>query len=102
MVVNPDTVATQMEDATIFGLIAVLKSHIGIKDGRVEQSNFHDFSLLRFNEMPEVETVIIDSNKYPEGIREPAVPSIGSAIDNALFAATEQRRRFLPLSSISL
>ena len=97
MVVNPDIVAAQMEGAITFGLTAALKSQISIKEGRVEQSNFHDFPLLRFDEMPEVETIIIKSNKSPEGIGEPGVPSIAPAVANAVFAATGSRQRKLPL-----
>lgn len=97
MVVNPDTVAAQMEGAITFGLSAVLKGQITIRDGRVEQSNYHDFPILRFDEMPVVDTIIINSEKSPEGIGEPGVPSIGPAVANALFSATGQRQRSLPL-----
>ena len=96
-VVNPDTVRAQMEGAVTFGLTAALKSEISIKGGRVEQSNFHNFPVLRFDEMPEVETIIIKSNKSPEGIGEPGVPSIAPALANAVFAATGIRQRKLPL-----
>ena len=100
MIVNPDIVRSQMEGAITFGLTATLKNEITIKDGRIEQSNFHDFPLLRFDEMPEIEVVIIKSNKSPEGIGEPGVPSIAPAVANAVFAATGSRQRKLPLKFI--
>ena len=103
LVVNPDTVISQLEGAIAFGLSAALKGQITIKDGRVEQSNFHDFPILRFDEMPNVDVVIVKSKKdSPEGVGEPGVPSIGPAVANALFAATGQRQRSLPLRSLSL
>jgi isoquinoline 1-oxidoreductase beta subunit len=98
LIVNPDNVISQLEGAITFGLSAALKGKITIKNGRVEQSNFHDFPVLRFDEMPDIDVVIIKNKKEsPEGIGEPGVPSIAPAVANALFAATGQRHRNLPL-----
>lgn len=98
MVVNPDTVKAQMEGAIVFGLSAALKGKITFNNGSPEQSNYHDFPILKFSEMPIIETIIIDSEKSPEGIGEPGVPSIGPAIANAYFAATGIRKYTLPIS----
>lgn len=95
--INPDQIAAQLESAVVFGLTAALKSAISIKDGRVEQSNFHDFPLLRFDEMPSVETHIIRSTESPSGIGEPGVPPIAPAVANAVFAATGKMPRKLPI-----
>ena len=68
-----------------------------LADGRVQQSNFHDQPLLRLNEAPAIETVIVPSIEHPEGVGEPGVPPIAPAVANALFALTGQRLRSLPL-----
>lgn len=99
-VVNPDTVRQQMESAITFGLSATLKGKVTLRDGRVEQSNFHDFPILRFDEMPQIDTIIINSGDSPEGVGEPGVPSIGPAVANAVFAATGKRIRTLPLGIV--
>ncbi len=97
MVVNPDTVAAQMESGIVYGLTAALKGKITIKNGRVEQSNFHDYPMLRIDEMPEVEVHIVPSQAPPGGIGEPGVPPIAPALCNAIFAATGKRVRNLPI-----
>jgi CO/xanthine dehydrogenase Mo-binding subunit len=97
MVVNPDTVRAQMEGGIVFGLTAALKNGIDVEDGRVVQSNYHDYPLLRFDEMPAVEVHIIDSTADPSGIGEMGVPPIAPAVANAVFDATGQRLRSLPL-----
>ncbi len=96
-VINPDGVRAQMESAIVFGLTAALKSAITIEDGKVQQSNFHDFSLLTMQETPQVETYIIKGTRPPAGVGEPGVPPIAPAVANAVFAATGQRLRRLPL-----
>lgn len=88
IVINPDIVKQQMEGSIIFGLSAATKSKITIKDGRVEQSNFHDYPILRMNEVPEIEVLIVDNAESPEGIGEPGVPPIAPALANALLAQT--------------
>ena len=96
-VVNPDTVAAQMEGGIVFGLTAALYGAITLKDGRVEQANFRDYPLLRMNEMPAVEVHIVPSRHNPGGVGEPGVPPIAPAVANAVFAATGKRLRRLPI-----
>ncbi len=97
--VNPRGIQSQVESAIAFGLTATIKSAITIKDGRVEQSNFHDFPLLRMHEMPQVEVHIVPSGEPPTGLGEVAVPLIGPAVANAVFAATGKRIRKLPITT---
>ena len=96
--VNPDVIRAQMEGGIGFGLSAALYSAITLKDGMVEQSNFHDYPMLRINEMPVVEVHIVASSDKPTGVGEPGVPPIAPAVANALAAATGKRLRKLPLS----
>jgi isoquinoline 1-oxidoreductase subunit beta len=95
--VNPDNVRAQMEGGIGFGLSAALYGRITLKDGAVEQSNFHDYPVLRIAEMPKVEVHIVPSADKPTGVGEPGVPPIAPALANALAAATGQRLRVLPL-----
>ncbi len=95
--VNPNIVAQQMESAVLFGLSAALSGEITIKNGRVEQTNFHDYPVLRMGQAPQVETIIIASAEPPEGVGEPGTPPIAPAVANALFVLTGQRLRSLPL-----
>jgi isoquinoline 1-oxidoreductase beta subunit len=97
LVVNPNIVAQQMESAVIFGLSAALGGEITIKDGKVEQGNFGDYPVLRMDQAPEVETVIIKSAEPPEGVGEPGVPPLAPAVAQAVFKLTGQRLRSLPL-----
>jgi isoquinoline 1-oxidoreductase subunit beta len=97
MTVNPDIVKRQIESAIVYGLTAALYGKITFKDGRVEQSNFHDYRMLRMNEMPKVEVHIVPSTEAPGGIGEPGTPAIAPAVANAIFAATGKRIRKLPL-----
>ncbi|MFC5511272.1 molybdopterin cofactor-binding domain-containing protein [Massilia jejuensis] len=97
IVVNPNIVAQQMESAVVFGLSAALGGEITIKEGRVQQSNFGDYPLLRFDRAPQVETVIVPSAAPPEGVGEPGVPPVAPAVAAALFKLTGQRLRSLPL-----
>ncbi len=99
MVVNPDTIAAQMESGIVYGLTAALKGEITLEKGRVEQSNFHDYPLLRIDEMPEVEVHIMQSHESPGGIGEPGTPVIAPAVVNAIFAATGRPVRRLPIRS---
>ena len=95
--VNPDNVRAQMEGGIGFGLSAALHSAITFKDGMVEQSNFHDYPLLRINEMPRVDVHIVPSTAAPSGVGEPGTPVIAPAVANALAAATGKRVRSLPI-----
>lgn len=94
---NPNIIKQQMESGIVFGLTAAMKAAITFKDGAVEQSNFHDLPVLRMDEMPKVDVVIITSTKAPSGLGETGVPPVTPALANALFAATGQRLRTLPL-----
>jgi isoquinoline 1-oxidoreductase beta subunit len=95
--VNPAAVAAQMESGVVFGLSAALYGELLFKGGRVQQSNFHDYPLLRVHEMPRVETYIVPSTEKPGGVGEPGVPPVAPAVANAVFAATGQRLRQLPM-----
>ena len=96
--VNPDIIAAQMESAVAFGLSAALHGAITFRNGRVEQSNFHDYPIIRMNEMPRVETHIVRNSEKPGGIGEPGVPPVAPAVANAVFAATGVRLRTLPMT----
>lgn len=95
--VNPDTVRAQVEGGIAFGLTAALKSNITIDRGQVAQSGFRDFPILTIGEMPKVEVIVTASREDPSGAGECAVPPIAPAVANAIFAATGQRLRSLPL-----
>ncbi len=95
--VNPDVIRAQMEGGIGFGLSAALYGAITLKDGAVEQSNFHDYPVLRIDAMPTIDVHIVPSNDKPTGVGEPAVPVIAPAVANALASATGQRIRNLPL-----
>jgi isoquinoline 1-oxidoreductase beta subunit len=101
-VINPDTVVAQMEGGIVFGLTAALKADITVENGRVQQSNFHDYPLLRIDEMPAIEVHIVPSDAEPSGIGEMGVPPIAPAIANAIFAATGKRVRHLPIRAEDL
>ncbi len=96
-VVNPDGVEAQMQSGIVYGLSAALYGEITFSDGRVEQSNFHDYPVLRMLEMPRVEVHIVRSNEKMGGVGEPGTPPIAPAVANALFALTGKRLRRLPL-----
>ena len=102
MTVNPDTVAAQMESGIVFGLSAALWGAITLKEGRVEQGNFNNYSILRMRDMPEVQVHIVPSREEPTGIGEPGVPPIAPAVANAVFMATGRRIRRLPIGSEAL
>ena len=98
LAVNPDNVRAQMEGGIGYGLSAALFGAITIKDGAASQSNFHDYRVLRINEMPAVDVHIVPSTDKPTGVGEPGVPPIAPAVANAFAAATGKRLRALPLS----
>ena len=87
-----------MESGITFGLSAALFGAITLKNGRVEQGNFNDYTLVRMQDMPRVEVHIIDSSEPPGGVGEPGVPPIAPAVANALFASTGARLRSLPMT----
>ncbi|NDG14458.1 MAG: xanthine dehydrogenase family protein molybdopterin-binding subunit [Betaproteobacteria bacterium] len=94
--INPDLIAQQMEGSVAFGLSAALYGRIQLNKGRVQQSNFHDYPILRMPDMPKVDTFIIPSDATPEGVGEPGTPPVAPAVANALFTLTGQRLRSLP------
>ncbi len=96
-VINPDTVEAQMEGGIVFGLTAALKASVSFENGRVQQTNFHDYPLLRMDEAPVVEVYIVPSTETPTGIGEMSNPVIMPAVANAIFAATGKRLRRLPI-----
>lgn len=97
LAVTPDIVKQQMESGIIFGLSAALYGEINIDNGRVRQSNFHDYPVLRLHDSPDIEVHIVASEADPAGVGEPATAVIAPAIANAVFAATGSRLRSLPL-----
>ena len=101
MFVNPDTIEAQMQSAIVYGLTAALKGAITIDGGRVQQSNFHDYEMLRLADMPLVEVHIVPSTEAPGGVGEPGTPPIAPAVCNAIFAATGKRIRKLPIGTVA-
>ena len=100
-VVNTDTIAAQMQGGVVFGLSAALYGEITIENGRVKQSNFNDYPVLRMPEMPVVEVHIVPSTDTLGGIGEPSVPPTAPAVCNAIFAAAGKRIRRLPIGRIT-
>jgi isoquinoline 1-oxidoreductase beta subunit len=95
---NPSGVIMQMESAINYGLTAALYGEITFADGKVEQSNFHDYPILRINEAPEIFVTIVNSGAAMGGAGEPGTPPIAPAVANAIYAATGKRVRKLPIS----
>jgi isoquinoline 1-oxidoreductase beta subunit len=102
IVVNPDTVRAQIQSAVIFGITAALYGEITLKNGRVEQSNFDSYQILRMHEAPDVEVHIVQNSEPPGGIGEAGTSAIVPAVTNAIFAATGKRLRTLPVDTIAL
>jgi len=100
MHVNPSTIEAQMQSGIVYGLTAALKGAIDIQGGRVVQSNFHDYQMLRLAEMPVVEVHIVPSSEEPGGVGEPGTPPIAPAVCNAIFAVTGKRIRRLPIGRV--
>jgi isoquinoline 1-oxidoreductase beta subunit len=100
--VNPDTIRAQIQSAVMFGITAALHGEITLKDGRVEQTNFDSYQILRMNEAPDVEVHIVQSQEPPGGMGEAGTSAIVPAVANAIFAATGQRLRRLPVDISAL
>lgn len=96
--INPDVVRAQMEGGVGFGLSAALNSELTIEQGKVKQSNYHDYRVLRIDEMPKVEVHIVPSRAAPTGVGEPGVPPLAPAVANAIFQLTGERVRRLPFA----
>jgi len=99
--VNLGQIEAQIEGGVVYGLSAALYDEITIENGRVKQSNFHDYPMLRINEMPVVETHVVPSTDKQGGIGEPSVPPTAPAVCNAIFAATGKRIRKLPIGKVT-
>jgi isoquinoline 1-oxidoreductase beta subunit len=97
-VVNPDGVVAQCEGGIVFGLSHVLKERITFRGGAVEQSNYHDYELLRLSETPEINTRVIATDDRPTGVGEVATPLVAPAVANAIFALIGKRLRHLPFT----
>jgi isoquinoline 1-oxidoreductase subunit beta len=98
VVINPDTVIAQTESNVIHGIGQSLKERITFSDGAIEQSNFHDYHLMRMQDTPEIHTKVITTDNNPTGMGEIALPMIGGAISNAIFAASGIRMRHMPFT----
>ena len=99
VIVQPDNVRAQMEGGILMGMSSVLKEQITIVDGRVQQSNFHDYQMLRFEDIPEtIETEMIASTGHPQGVGESGTPLVACAIANAFLKLTGKRLRHLPFT----
>jgi CO/xanthine dehydrogenase Mo-binding subunit len=101
-VVNPDTVRAQIQSAIMFGITAALHGKITLKNGRIEQTNFDTYEILRINEAPAVEVHIVQSSQPPGGMGEAGTSAVVPAVANAIFAATGKRLRKLPVDTAAL
>ncbi len=97
--VNPDTVEAQIQSSIIFGLSAALWGEITVDKGRVQQANFNTYRIMRNNESPQIDIVLVDSTEKPGGIGEPATALVAPAVANAMFAATGKRVRRMPFTA---
>jgi isoquinoline 1-oxidoreductase beta subunit len=97
-IVNPDIVRMQMESGIVFALTAALYGEVVFEEGQAKQSNFHDYQMLRLNEMPKIEVVMIDSEEVPTGVGEPSVPPLAAAMGAAIYKATGKRPMTLPFN----
>ena len=101
-VVNPDTVRAQIQSGIIFGITAALHGEVTVKNGRVQQTNFDSYQMLRMNEAPAIEVHIVPSSEPPGGMGEAGTSAIVPAVTNAIFAATGKRLRKLPVDAVAL
>jgi isoquinoline 1-oxidoreductase beta subunit len=100
--VNPQQIEAQVEGSFVYGLSAALYGEITVKDGRIEQENFNTYQMLKMDEMPKVETVIVASGGFWGGVGEPTIAVAAPAVLNAIYAATGKRVRDMPLKNTSL
>ena len=97
-IINMSGALSQVEGAVIDGLSAAMAQKITMEDGRIEQSNLHDYTVLRLPQAPQVDVHFIQSDYPPTGLGEPALPPLAPAVANAIFAATGQRLRKMPFA----
>jgi isoquinoline 1-oxidoreductase beta subunit len=102
IVVNPNTVQAQIQSGVIFGVTAALYGEVTLKNGRIEQSNFDSYQLLRLNDAPAIEVHVVRSSETPGGMGEAGTSGIVPAIANAVFAATGKRLRKMPIDTSAL
>jgi isoquinoline 1-oxidoreductase beta subunit len=95
--VNPRSIEEQTQSAIVYGLAAALHGAITVSDGKIDQSNFHDYPMLRMADMPRIETVLAPSAGFFGGVGEPPIAPLAPALCNAIFAATGKRVRSLPI-----
>ena len=100
--INPDTVEAQIQSSIVFGMGAGLMQEVTMEKGRVQQTNYHNFRVVRMQEAPMIDIVLVQSTEKPGGIGEPATALVVPAIANAVFAATGKRVRKLPISAQAL
>lgn len=100
--INPQLVTAQIEGSIIWSLSALKHPHISVKNGEVQQSNFHDYPVARMGEIPEIEIHIIPSNRPPNRVGEAAVPDTAPAVLNAIYDITGQRIKQLPVPASML
>lgn len=101
LAVNPDNVRAQIEGGINYGLTPVLSGEITVKDGAVEQSNFHNYQVLRMKDAPEIQVHLLPGEDTPaDGVGEAGVPPLAPAVANAIFAATGKRVRRLPILKV--
>ncbi|MFZ0195313.1 MAG: xanthine dehydrogenase family protein molybdopterin-binding subunit, partial [Pseudolabrys sp.] len=98
----PDTVQAQIQSATVFGITAALYGEITLKDGRVGQTNFDRYQMLRIDEAPAIEVHIVQSSEPPGGMGEAGTSAIVPAVTNAIFAPAGKRLRKLPVDPSAL
>jgi len=99
MQVNPETIRAQMEGGIVFGISGALWGEITTKNGRVQQSNYDNYRVMRINEAPAIEVYLVDSGEAPGGIGEPGTAGVAPALGNAVFAASGKRVRQLPIAN---
>src|SRR5204862_7823896 len=99
IVVQPENAHAQLESAVVYGLSSALSEELTYKDGAVQQSNFHDYQLMRMADMPLIHTKVIVTDNSPTGLGELGVPTVAPAIGNAVFKLTGKRLRQLPMSA---
>ena len=97
-VVNPEGARTQVEGAIVYGLSAALNQQIQVKDGEIVQGNFHNYPVVRMNEMPECHVEFVKTEDHPTGLGEPGLPPLAPAVANAVYKLTKKRLRLLPFS----